>query len=88
VYLYSIKDKNITVKNIGTSTVTINSVSLTLGSGTKAGDFTYGNLCPKTLPAGRSCLISIAFLAGNIGSLSATLNVNDNWALDGLWLYT
>jgi hypothetical protein len=80
VYLDSIKDKNITVKNIGTSTVAINSVSLTLGSGTNAGDFTYMNLCPKTLPAGRSCFISTAFFAGNIGSLSATLNINDNAA--------
>ena len=80
MYLYAIKDKNITVKNIGTSTVTINSVSITLGSGPNACDFTYVNLCPKTLPPGRSCIISVVFFAGNIGSLSATLNVNDNAA--------
>jgi hypothetical protein len=79
-YLYALKDKNVTVKNIGTLPVTISSVSLTLGSGTNNGDFTFVNLCPKTLAAGKSCIISTVFFAGNIGALSATLNVNDNAA--------
>lgn len=80
VYLYALKDRNVTVKNIGTSPVTISSVSLTLGSGTNNGDFTFVNLCPKTLAVGKSCIISVVFFAGNIGTLSATLNVNDNAA--------
>jgi hypothetical protein len=79
-YLHSLKDQNVTVKNTGTSSVTINSVSVTLGSGTKKGDFTALNLCPKTLLAGKSCVINVVFYAGNIGNLSATVNVNDNAA--------
>ena len=77
-YLHALKDRNVTVKNTGTSSVTINSVSVTLGSGTNRGDFTALNLCPRTLPAGRSCAINVAFFAGNIGNLSATVYVNDN----------
>jgi hypothetical protein len=79
-YLHALKDRNVTVKNTGTSSVTINSVSVTLGSGTNRGDFTALNLCPRTLPAGRSCAINVAFFAGNIGNLSATVYVNDNAA--------
>jgi hypothetical protein len=79
-YLHSLKDQNVTVKNTGTSSVTINSVSVTLGSGTNKGDFTAVNLCPKTLAAGKSCVVNVIFFAGNIGSLSATLDVNDNAA--------
>ncbi len=80
VYLYGLRDKNVTVKNIGTSPVTINSVSVTPGNGTDSGDFTAVSLCPKTLAAGKSCLINVFFFAGNVGSLSATLNVNDSAA--------
>lgn len=79
-YLHSLKDQNVTVKNIGTVSVTINSVSLTLGSGTNKDDFTLVNLCPKTLAVGKSCVINVIFLAGNIGSLSGTIDVNDSAA--------
>jgi hypothetical protein len=77
-YLHELKDQNVTVKNTGTTSVTINSVTVTLGSGTNKGDFTALNLCPKTLAAGKSCLINVVFVAGNIGNLSATVDVNDN----------
>ena len=77
-YLYSLKDQNVTVKNIGTTSVTIDSVTVTLGSGTNKGDFTAVNLCPKTLLAGKTCLINVVFYAGNIGNLSATVYVNDS----------
>ncbi len=36
------------------------------------------NLCPRMLAAGKSCNIGVIFNAGNIGTLSATLNVTDN----------
>ena len=77
-YLYSLNGREVTVKNTGTSSVTINSVTVTPGSGTNKNDFSDINFCPKTLAAGKSCTVSVVFLAGNIGSLSATLNVNDN----------
>ncbi|MGA7220084.1 MAG: choice-of-anchor D domain-containing protein [Candidatus Sulfotelmatobacter sp.] len=77
-YLYSLNGREVTVKNTGTSSVTINSVTVTPGAGTNKNDFNDINFCPKTLAAGKSCTVSVVFLAGNIGSLSATLNVNDN----------
>jgi hypothetical protein len=80
VYLLDLQEKNVTVKNTGTSPVTFSSVSLTLGSGTNRGDFTYVNFCPKTLQVGKSCILSVVFVARNVGSLSATLNINDNAA--------
>jgi hypothetical protein len=79
-YLLSAKARNVTVKNIGSSPVTISSVTITPGSGTNSDDFTSVNLCPKTLAAGKSCDIGIFFFAGNIGTLSATLSVNDSAA--------
>jgi hypothetical protein len=79
-YLHNLNDRNVTVTNIGSSSVTISSVSLTLGSGTNKGDFTFVNLCPRTLEPGKSCVINVIFFSGNIGSLSATLNVSDNAA--------
>jgi hypothetical protein len=80
VYLYGLRDKNVTVKNIGTSPVTIDSVSVTPGNGTDSGDFTALSLCPRTLAPGKSCIVNVFFVAGNTGSLSATLNVNDSAA--------
>ena len=79
VYLYNHgTTENVTVKNTGNSTLKIVGVSLTLGTKTNAGDFTFINFCPSTLGAGQSCYISVFFYAGNIGAVSATLNVADN----------
>jgi hypothetical protein len=79
-YLFTAKTHNVTVTNTGSSTVTINSVTITPGAGTNKGDYTDLSFCPKNLPAGKSCTITVFFVAGNIGSPSATLNVNDNAA--------
>jgi hypothetical protein len=68
----------ITVTNTGTATASISNVSLTLGSGTNALDFTLINLCPSTLSAGQSCTISVVFFSGNLGAVSATLKITDN----------
>ena len=78
VYLFNLKEQNVTVKNIGTANVNISNVSLTLGSNTNKGDFTFVSGCPATLAPGKSCLIGIFFFAGNIGAPSATLNITDN----------
>jgi hypothetical protein len=77
-YLFNVNAAIVTVKNIGTSTVNISNVSLTLSSGTNGGDFSFLNFCPSTLAAGKSCYISVLFFAGNVGTLSAILNVADN----------
>jgi hypothetical protein len=77
-YLHSLNGKDVAVKNTGNTSVTIDSVTVTPANGTNKDDFTDVNFCPKTLAAGKSCAVSVVFFAGNIGSLSATLNVNDN----------
>jgi len=68
----------VTVKNIGTATANISNVSLTRGSGTNQDDFTLINLCPSTLAVGKTCYISVLFFAGNVGTVSATLNIASN----------
>jgi Divergent InlB B-repeat domain/Abnormal spindle-like microcephaly-assoc'd, ASPM-SPD-2-Hydin len=77
-YLLNLKAANVTVKNTGTATLNIGKVSLTYGSGTNKADFSIISLCPPTLAAGKSCIIGVFFFAGNIGNLSATLNIADN----------
>lgn len=78
VYLFNTQSQNVTVKNIGTSTVTISKVSLTLGAGTSRSVFKFTNSCPKMLTVGNSCTITINFNATAVGTPSATLNVADN----------
>jgi hypothetical protein len=71
------------VHNTGTSTASI-SASLTLASGSSKLDFTLidnyppFNLCSSTLAAGKTCYIMVVFFAGNVGTISATLNVTTN----------
>jgi hypothetical protein len=74
------QEETVTVKNIGTSTLTISGVSLTLGPGTKSGDFTIGNGCSSRLTAGSSCTIKTFSHPDQVGTLSATLNIADNAA--------
>jgi hypothetical protein len=77
-YLFTAKTHNITVTNTGNATLTITKTSITPGSGTGQDDFTFLSFCPKNLPVGKSCSITVFFFAGNTGSLSATLNLTDN----------
>jgi hypothetical protein len=73
-------EENVTVKNMGTSTLTISAVSLTLGPGTNSGDFTFLNSCPSKLTAGSNCIIKTYSHANQVGTLSAKLNIADNAA--------
>jgi len=75
---FSVLSREVTVKNIGTSKVTISKVSLTLGSGADSDDYTPISFCPSSLAAGKSCKIVVAFYADNLGTRSATLDVTDS----------
>jgi hypothetical protein len=77
-YLFAINTHNVTVTNTGNATLTITKTSITPGPGTSQDDFTFLSFCPKSLPAGKSCIITVFFFGGNTGSLSATLNLTDN----------
>jgi hypothetical protein len=78
VYLNTKQTADVTVSNIGSSTVAISNVSLTLGAGTGGGEFKFTSSCPHKLTAGKSCGITVFFDAAVVGTPSATLNITDN----------
>ncbi len=63
VYMGSITTKSITVTNTGTAAVTVSDPILSIVKGGNSNEFVAVNLCPKPLAAGKSCTITIAFLA-------------------------
>lgn len=78
VYLNSAtQEETVTVKNIGGSTLTISSVTL---SGTNSGDYEFVNGCSSKLTVGSSCTIKVYSYAKQVGTLSAELNIADNAA--------
>jgi hypothetical protein len=78
-YLNGKKGKaTVTVKNTGTTAVTITRVSITPGPGTGPNDFTFHSYCTATLKPGGSCTIGVPFAPDDVGALTATLNIADN----------
>ena len=77
---FSLLFRNVIVKNIGTSTLSISKVSVTPGTGADSDDFTPISFCGSSLAPGKSCTIVVAFFADNLGALSATLDITDSAA--------
>ncbi len=68
--------KTATLKNAGTGTINITSISVT---GTESSEFPISaNTCGSTLAAGASCMISVQFKPTSEGTQSATLSVVDS----------
>jgi hypothetical protein len=67
--------QSITVKNSGTSALSLNSVTL---SGTNSSAFKVSKGCGASLAAGASCVIQIQFAPSAAGSMSANLTIADN----------
>jgi len=67
--------QSVTVRNTGTRTMNISSVSV---SGSNATSFTAVNNCARTLNAGRTCTISVTFRPKATGALTATLDISNN----------
>ncbi len=79
VHLASITTRNITVSNTGTAPLTVNQPLLSIIKGGTSNEFVAVNLCLLPLAPGKSCTITIAFIAGPIYTpQSATLNIMDN----------
>jgi hypothetical protein len=78
VYLGTITIKNVKVTNQGTAPMTVTDPLLSIVSG--GNWFVAVNLCPKSLAAGKSCTISVSFVAGPLYNTLeiATLKVMDN----------
>ncbi len=79
VFQGSITTKNITVTNTGTGPATINGPILSIVKGGNSNEFVAVNLCVTALAPGKSCDITIAFVAGPYYTAqTATLNVMSN----------
>ena len=79
VYEGTISIKNVTLTNTGTAPVTISDPILSIVKGGNSNEFVAVNLCPKPLAAGKSCTITIAFVAGPYyTSQTATLQIMSN----------
>jgi large repetitive protein len=79
VNLGSITTHSITVTNVGTAAVTISEPLISIVKGGNSNEFVAVSLCPASLAAGKSCTITIAFVAGPYYTpQTATLEVMDN----------
>jgi hypothetical protein len=79
VYQGSITTKTITVTNTGNAPATINQPLLSIVKGGNSNEFVAVNLCLVPLAAGKSCTITIAFVAGPFYTAqTATLQIMNN----------
>jgi hypothetical protein len=65
----------VTLKNGGTTAVTISSVAIT---GTNSGDFSQTNTCGTSVAGGASCTASVSFKPTGVGHRSASLVFTDS----------
>ena len=65
----------IELTNVGTTSLSINGIAI---KGTDPGDFSQGNNCGSSVPAGGHCTIKVQFVPQAKGSRSATLTVTDD----------
>jgi CSLREA domain-containing protein len=81
LYLGSIVTKTVTVKNVGGAPMTISDPLIAIVSGGNSDEFITVNLCPKSLAAGKSCTMTVTFVAGPFyNPQTATLTISDNAA--------
>jgi len=79
LYLGSLVTKTVTVSNTGNTALTISDPLIAIVQGGNSSEFITLNLCPKSLAAGKSCTMLIAFLAGPFYTpQTAILTINDN----------
>lgn len=75
----SITTKTVTVTNTGNAPVTINQPLISIVHGGNSNEFVSVNLCPSSLAAGKSCIITISFVAGPYYTpQTATLQIMDS----------
>ena len=77
VTLGSITTKTVTVSNTGNAAVTISTPLLSLLRAGNANEFVIVNLCPSSLAAGKSCTITVSFVAGAYYNTAANRNARD-----------
>lgn len=84
LYLGSIVTKTVQITNTGAAPMTISDPRIAILPGNVIGnlsEFITLNLCPKTLAAGKSCVMTVTFIAGPFyGQQNAALTITDSAA--------
>ena len=81
LYLGSIVTKTVTLTNTGDATMTVNNPLIAIVKGGNSNEFITVNLCPKSLAAGKSCTMTVTFVAGPFYTAqTAMLMISDNAA--------
>jgi Right handed beta helix region/Abnormal spindle-like microcephaly-assoc'd, ASPM-SPD-2-Hydin len=75
VYLKPSASQAITLKNVGSSTLSITSLTVT---GTNSADYKETNTCGSSVAAGASCTITVTFTPTGLGARSASISMADN----------
>ncbi len=82
LYLGQIVTKTVTVTNTGNAALAVNDPLVAILPGNTVGnlsEFVTVNLCPKSLAAGKSCTMTVTFIAGPFYTpQSATLSITDS----------
>lgn len=81
LYLGSIVTKTVTVSNTGAAAMTISDprIAIVPGVNGNLSEFITVNLCPKSLAVGKSCTMTVTFIAGPFyNTQKATLSIVDN----------
>ncbi len=79
VYLGSVTTKTVTLTNTGDGPMTVTGPFLSIVKGGNSNEFVEVNQCPKSLAAGKSCSMTIAFVAGPFYTAqTAVLSIMDN----------
>jgi hypothetical protein len=79
LYLGSIVTRKVTVSNVGNAAMNITNPFISQINGGNSNEYVLVNLCPTSLAVGKSCTMTVAFVAGPFyGPQTATLNVMDN----------
>ena len=81
LYLGSIVTKTVTITNTGNIAMSISDPRIAIVSGGDSSEFITFNLCPKSLAVGKSCIMTVTFLAGPFyNQQTAKLEIYDNAA--------
>ena len=79
IYPASIVTEPVTLTNSGNTAMTISGPILSIVKGGNSNEFVEVNLCPRSLAAGKSCNITVAFVAGPYYTQqTATLSIMDS----------
>jgi hypothetical protein len=79
LYLGSVVTRTVSVTNTGTGAMTISNPRIAIVGGGNSKEFISLNRCPRSLAPGKSCTMTVTFVAGPFYTQqTATLTIDDN----------